>query len=442
MRATYEDLLRVARRIAVEAAKSTYKNRSEAVDDWRAVVAATTNHLRWLRHDLRAARLYGEPVEQSRGPLGRLARAIGAGGDLLASQSAVNARALDHPASLTSARAEVAAVALIGADAAMSHTRSKTPERRRLAKSMSELEKLAQSNVHRVGLGNLGRLSVGGPAVADDSISVISRLAARWERADDTIALDTLLTRDLRAGTAQLRTACGYAWHLTDMLVASPTADLDQRQVLDLKVLKQALRAGEAGALRAAQSWRRRLSDLNGFTGTPSEAAFLDLRAALDRVVRPEGRLLEPGTLVPERLAAYRLLDAVDELVWSAEQVGRRQQQAVSALVAQGRLFVPREDLISIDRRYLRPPAEARLMHMRWLRTNQPAFFAELTLSLAWSVDHLAVASGIARRLAGTSHESRPDRSSSPRRPAPYLEIPEAAAPEPRPDDPERWYDR
>ncbi|TDC28099.1 hypothetical protein [Kribbella albertanoniae] len=260
---------------------STRPDRSEAVDDWKAVVAATANHLRWLRHDLRAARLYGESGGQSDRPLGRLAQAIGVGGDLLATQDAVNARVLDDPTNLTSARAEVAAIALIGADTAMSNTRSRTAERRRLVRMLAALEKLATSDVRRGGLGDLGRLSVGAPAAADDAVSIISRHAARWERAEDTVALDALLTRDLRAATAQVRTICGYVWHLADMVVASPATELDARQVLDLNVLKQAVRAAEAGALRVAQSWRRRLSDLNGFTGTPSEAAFMELRAAL-----------------------------------------------------------------------------------------------------------------------------------------------------------------
>ncbi|MFK4087514.1 hypothetical protein ACI2LF_25620 [Kribbella sp. NPDC020789] len=425
MRATYEDMLRVARRAAVDAARARYQHRAEAVDDWRAVVASSANHLRWLRHRLRTADLYGVPAAQSSRPLGRLAQAIGAGSDLLASQDAVTARALDNPSSLLIARAEIASIALTGAECAMGNTRSKTPERRRLVKLMAELDELASLGVRQGGLGELGELSSGGPVAGDGELSMLARYASCWERADDSVALESLLTRDLRSTTAQIRSVCGYVWHLTDGLLASSHADLESRQRLDLGVLKGSIHAAEAGALRVAESWRRRLSDLYGQTGTPSEAMFAVLKTALDGAVRPGGHVLDADVLIPDAATAGRLLEVVDELVWSAEQVTRRQQRAVAALISQGRFLVPRQDLSQLDLRYMRTPMHSRPLQTRWLRTTQPAFFAELTGCLAWSADHLALASRAARRLASTSQERRPDPGGPVRSPAPYLELPE-----------------
>ncbi|GAB3930378.1 hypothetical protein GCM10029976_032080 [Kribbella albertanoniae] len=425
MRTTYEDLLRAARRSAVEAAQSRYKNRSEAVDDWRAVVAASAVHLRWLRHRFRAADLYDEPAVQSDRPLGRLAQAIGAGSDLLALQDASNASLLDDPWRLRAARAEVAAIALTGADCVIGHTRSRTPERRLAELASGELEKLARHGEPSSGLGELGLLSAGGPVSSDDELSMLPRRASRWERADDDIAVESLLTRDLRSTTAQIRCVCGYVWHLACHLLASSQAELSAVRRLELGVLKQAVRSAEAGALRTAESWRRRLSDLDGHTGTPSEVMFLDLRAALDQFVRPEGRLLEPDVLVPDHATAVRVLEVVDEIVWSAEQVARRQQRAAAVLVSQGRLFVPRQDVSKQDPRYLNKPNNTKLLQGRWLRTTRPEFFAALTACLAWSADHLSVASDVARRLAGTSLERRPSHGQPLRKPAPDFELPE-----------------
>ncbi|GAA0597516.1 hypothetical protein HPO96_35055 [Kribbella sandramycini] len=429
MRATYEDLLRVARRTAIEAARSGYDNRSQAVEDWAAVMAASEHHFRWLRHRFEAAELYSGAAARTDRPLGRLAQVIGAGSDLLASQDAANARLLDNRRSLQAARAELAAVVLTAADCIMSCTRSKTPERRRLEAARTELERLADAAIPRGGLGALGDLATGQPISADDPLSVIPRYAARWERAEDGLALETLLTRDLRSTTAQVRSVCGYVWHLSDGVLTSRHAELDARHGHQLNLLKQTLRAAEAGALRVAESWRRRLSDLYGATGTPSEAAFMALKATLDQIVRRGDSLLEADELVPDKATALRVLETVDEMVWSTEQVARRQQRAVAALVSQGRLFVPRQEAGKLDVRYLRRPATSRPLQSRWLRTTEPAFFTELTACVAWTADHLTAASDIARRLAGTSQERRPERGGPPRSPAPYLEITNSAQP-------------
>ncbi len=427
MRTTYEDLLRVARRTAIEAARSGYTDGSQAVNDWSAVVAASAHHFRWLRHRLKAAKLYDGSAAQTDRPLGRLAQVIGAGSDLLASQDAANALLLDDPRSLHAARAELATTVLIGADCAMSWTRSKTSERRRLAVTRRELEALADVPAAWPGLGALGDLATGQPISAENSLSVLARYASRWERADDGLPLEALLTRDLRSTTAQVRTVCGYVWHLADGGLASPHADLGNRYGSQLRLLKQHIRAAEAGALRVAESWRRRLSDLYGATGAPSEVAFMALKDALDQAVRPGGTLLGAEELVPDQSTGLRLVQALDELVWSTEQVTRQQQRAVAALVARGRLFVPRQEASKLDIRYLRRPANSRPLQARWLRTNEPAFFAELTASMGWTADHLTAASDVVRRLAGTFQERRPGHGGAARSPAPYWEIAESS---------------
>jgi hypothetical protein len=145
---------------------------------------------------------------------------------------------------------------------------------------MAELEGLAHSDVRRTGLGALGGVAAGAPPSPGDSLSAIARTAARWERAHDAMDTLSLLTRDLRSATAQLRTACGYASHLAAHLLCA-LAGMDARQQLDLKTLAAGLRAVDAGAVQASKSWHRRVSDLNGQGNTPGEIAFLDLELHL-----------------------------------------------------------------------------------------------------------------------------------------------------------------
>jgi hypothetical protein len=425
MRATYEDLLRAARRMAVNAHRGTYAEEAELMDDWQAVVAATAIHLRWLRSRLSTTRPIRRSPKVSDSSLGRLARAIGAGADLLAMQDSRTAASLGDKDDLDAARAEVAATALIGARVVLRDIRTKTPGYTHLLTVMAELEQHAQTDVRRTGLGALGSLTAGVPPVPVDGSSMLARNAARWERAHASIPPLTLLTRDLRSTTAQLRTVCGHVWHLADHLLAAPSAELDAGQQLDLRTLKAGMRAVDAGANRVAQSWRRRVSDLSGQSNTPGEVAFLDLRAALDRVMRRDGRLIRPGELAPNRRVAAGLLDAMDELVWSADQVAGKQQHAVAGLILEGRLFVPRLDVAKVNLIYLRRPGGgSRPLQSRWVRTNLANCFDELTQALAWSADHLTVAVDVARRLAGTSHQSRPAGEEHTRIPAPYLDVP------------------
>jgi hypothetical protein len=412
MRATYEDLLRAARRIAVDAHQEVCGNQADLLAGWQAVVVATRRHLRWLRGDLRTPSQPTRRVWRSDTALGRLAQAVGAGADLLAAQGPSTAIALDNKADLAAARAEVASIALIGGRVVLRDLRATqtSPERRQLIRVMGELERIAQAEGRRSGIGVLGGLTTGSPPVAVDDLSLLARNAARWERGHESVSPLTLLTRDLRSTTAQLRTVCGYAWHLADHLIsAAPSVGLDAHIQLDLRRLKLALRAFDVGAMRVAQSWQRRVSDVSGQSNTPGEVAFLDLSTVLNRIIRRDGLLLPSKDLVPNRRVAACLLDAMDELVCSADRVARIQQRAVAGQILEGRLFVPRGELAKREPTYLRPPgAGSRSPQARWVRTNRADCFEELTNALGWSIDHLSVAAALARRLAGTSYQSRP----------------------------------
>lgn len=164
---------------------------------------------------------------------------------------------------------------------------------------------------------------------------------------------------------------------------------------------------------------------MSGQSNTPGEVAFLDLSTALNRVIRRDGQLLQAQDLVPNRRTAAELLDAIDELVCSAHRVARFQQHAVAGLILEGRLFVPRRELARRYPMYLRRPgAGSRSPQARWVRTNLPNCFDELTDALAWSADHLTVAADVARRMAGTAYQSRPYCEERTRMPPPYLEVP------------------
>ncbi|TCC52141.1 hypothetical protein E0H73_40095 [Kribbella pittospori] len=423
MRATYEDLLRAARRTAVNAHLNAVSDGPELITDWEVVLAATVRHLRWLRGGLVSIGHADQRLKGSDSPLGRLATAIGAGADMLATQDPATVSALDQREDLAAARAEIGAIALIGAKVVLRSIHVGSPGFQQFLTVMLELDHLARSDTRRAGLGALGGLTAGGPPVPGDRLSLISWHAARWERAHDAVPARTLLTRDLRSTTAQLRTVCGHAWHLASHLRKAATADLDTCQRLDLAALMKALRAFDTGAAVVTDAWRRRVSDVGGRSNAPAEVVFLELQATLAGVVRHDRRLLSPDALVPNGRVAARLLDVVDELMWSADQVARKQQEAVAGLILHGRLFVPQREAKMLEVAY--PSRRGRTgMHprARWVRTNLPNHFEQLTDALTWSSEHLGVASEIARRLTGTSNHARPAGKRHGRIPAPYLD--------------------
>ena len=104
MRATYEELLWVARRCAVEADKTADDDTTDVVAGWQATLTAARHHLRWLRIELATADFVNGNPLQAHGPMYALAQSIGAGADLLASQNGTTTIAFDNKRSLTAAR--------------------------------------------------------------------------------------------------------------------------------------------------------------------------------------------------------------------------------------------------------------------------------------------------------------------------------------------------
>lgn len=424
MRATYEDLLRAARRAAVSAQRGVYPDEAQVMADWGAVLAATGHHLRWLRGRLKTATSESRFDLRSDNSLGRLAQAIGAGADLLAVQDSAAAAALDVGEDLVAARAEVAAIALIGAGVVARSTRRQTPGRFQLGCAKRELAEIAFSDVRRRGLGGLALLAAGGPAVMANDVSTIAPLGDRWRRAHASMPPEGVLTRDLRCTTAQLRTVGGQVGHLTTHLLAAPSVRLQPDQRINLQILRRELQGFDAAARDVEGAWRSRLSDLSGQGSPETEMAFLDLKTAVDRNLQGDRGIRSARDLVGNHRAAAALIDSVDELLWSADQVARWQMHTVSVLIASGRLFVPRRDAARVELSYLRRPGGGtRPLQAKWVRTDLASCFSQLTGQLAEAGDHLTCAAEVARRLAGTSGLSRRTADPVVRTPPPYVDI-------------------
>jgi hypothetical protein len=340
-----------------------------------------------------------------------VARALGAGADLLASQDAYNAAALDNYPELFAARAEVAEIARIAGQIVLRDLggNKRRKDYQSVLRPVKLLGRLAMRGRDVPGLGGLRSLATNHPPYGTDALSQLAWMAVRWERAHLDDDPHALLTRDLRSSTSQLRTVCGYAWHLADSIASvAQQVDLDPQQQGDLARLREALRAFDTAAARVARSLQRRLSDIGGQSGTPGEVAFFDLKSAFDLILRSEDDLLSPQTLIPNHRKAIAALDALDEVVDAAAQVARFQQFAVDDLIRNGALFMPVRDQASMDlpdysRRVVRPGVRS-----RWMRTSIATYFTELTETLARSAAYLSIAADAARGLSGTRHHRRP----------------------------------
>lgn len=261
------------------------------------------------------------------------------------------------------------------------------------------------------------------------SSAMIAPLAARWERAHASVGPENVLSRDLRSTTAQLRTVGGQVWHLATHLLSSPSAGLAAGERLDLQTIRRAMRRFDSGSFLVDRLLRRRLSDLHGPTSSLGEAAFQDLKDSFDDLLRDDRGLRSPRDLAPNHRSAVKLVDAVDELLWSAERVSRRQLDTVNWMIAGGRLFVPRHEAVYADLSYLRRPGGgARFLQQWWVRTDRVGCFEELTAGLADAAECLKVASDVARRLAGTSSMSRRTAEPCARAAPPYIEEPSGIA--------------
>lgn len=412
MRARYEDILRVARRRALEVGHPG--EHGDLGAGWAVVLKATRQHLAWLRGRLDVKQVDRPADVEPDKRLVALARAVGAGADLLAAQDLTTTEAFSDLEQLASARAEVASTILLAGVAVVEAVRG---ERRKdgarpdfvesLAPSMAELNRIAQSSEGRTGLGTLGGLAAGAPAIAADPMSGISRASVHWQRAHELSDPEILLTRDLRSITAQIRTVSGYAWHIASCLLVSPATPVDHAE--QIKAVMFGLRGAQAGAQRTAHGWQRRLSDLGGQSALPGEVAFKDLLVALDQALKGNDRLLSPAEVITTPEDAGKMLDALDELTYSTHRVAHLQQRATAGLIMRGRLFVPLKVLVRRDPAYLhKPGASWRHPERMWAVTTRPDCFDDLTATLAWVTEHLADASRLTRELAGSTGELRP----------------------------------
>jgi hypothetical protein len=408
MRATYEDLLRTARRIAVNAQRGRYPDERQLMIDWQAVVSATRYHLRWLRGGLRTGS-NGEPASgcRSDNALGRLAQAIGAAADVLAVQDTAASAAFEVREDLVAARAEVARIALMAGSAVAGNTPIRTAGRVHLRRVMAELEEIVGADVRRAGLGGLAGLAAGGPALLGEW-SMVASAAVRWERAHASVPPQAVLTRDLRSTTAQVRTVGGFVAYLAGDLLSSKSAGLGAGERHALLSIRSELQGFAVRAGGVERAWRQRLSDLSGLSDSPGEAAFLYLRSSSLHLLGDDRGLRRPRELIPDRRAADRVIDVVDEVLWATTQVTEHLQDTTKWLIGAGRLFVPRGEAVLVDISYLRrPTGGSRPLQAKWVRTDLSSCFEELASHLAGAVEHLHVASTMFRRLAGTESMSR-----------------------------------
>jgi hypothetical protein len=137
---------------------------------------------------------------------------------------------------------------------------------------------------------------------------------------------------------------------------------------------------------------------------------FVELLSALQSWLRDGDRLRHADDVVPNGDAVVTVKEVIDELLHSAYRVARCQQDAVSWLILSGRLFAPRPVVAKLDSEFqvsLRVWLPRRPRPTR-VRTNRAACFDDLTAALAESVDHLLAATTIAKEMAGTSGQIRP----------------------------------
>ncbi|WP_329000859.1 hypothetical protein OHA18_41320 [Kribbella sp. NBC_00709] len=411
MRATYEDLLAIAMRRAVEAYNLACFDSSDLVAGWRATLSATRHHLRWLGVELSVEDFACGPGEAEEGPLFLLARAIGVGADLLAMQNGTTWSVLDDDQAVRAARSEVAAIAGMGARATITRLvsgQTKSGAGRgllygHLVSVLVELESLHESGVSEI--GSLGGLATRLPREPVDKWSHISRLAATWQVAHEATSPRTLLTRDLRSTTAQLRTVAGYLTHLAGLL-GTP----ERGQLGEFRSLAESLRAAAAAEARLGLAWRSRLSDVSGRSDSAAEAAFVRLLEALQRWLSEGDRLKRRDEVVPDAESAGRVCGVVDELAHSGHRVASHHEESVWFVIHAGWLFVPKFELAKRDPEFDARPSVWRLRYPQpaWVRTTRASCFEQLTSSLAEATSHFAEAAAIGRRVAGTTEQHRP----------------------------------
>ncbi|MEU4193610.1 hypothetical protein AB0E69_17050 [Kribbella sp. NPDC026611] len=409
MRTTYEDLLRVARRDAVVAYNLAVDDDTDLIAGWQATLRAARHHFRWLRLELSTADYARASGTRAEGPFGVLARSLGAGADLLASQNRSTSEAFEDEW-LVAARSEIASITALAARAAVTRLASQQgsdieTNRRLLGHLVDVLEEL---DFHRVpgspAIGALLGLATTLPHAPVDEQSRVILLAAHWQSTHDATHPGGVVSRDLRSTTAQLRTVIGYCLHLTHLMTQSASNSEAAGEV------EQALRAAGAITQHVPYLLRTRVSDVGGRSDAAPEAAFVELLQALRGWLSDGQRLKGRRELLPDCRAVETASDVIDELIHAAVRVAEVQQNTVAWLILHGRLFVPKPELGKRDREFHNQPGAWRLKYpqLSWVRTNLASCFDQLTADMTDLTHHLSVAARAARSIAGTSSLRRP----------------------------------
>jgi hypothetical protein len=437
MRATYEELLQVAWQAAIEVRLEEYSDPLTLAAGWRSVLTATRHHLGWLRGRLRTPDpAIDAPAEES-SSLTSLAQAIGAGADLLAIHDVRNTVKLAQGRSFAVAQGAVASIVLIGAEAVLRDARkldqldgSVGPLRAHLKELIPELEGVSRRERPSGRLGALGSLAAGGPRLGAHGVELVARAATRWQREHEAVEPVSLLTRDLRSMTAQLRTVCGWARLLArHLLIADQHFGLGPTAESELNRVVRDLAEFDAEGARVARCWQSRLSDISGQSVAPGSDAFLELAAVLNQLGRRSGRLLRTEELIPDRRSALSMLAALDELVYSAARAARFQQRTVTEQVRAGALFIPRAVLVRSQPHSWPIGIGSRNRPRLWVTTTRPDCFTELSDAVRAAAGRLLGTSAALRELAGTANHLRPDGEFQSALPA------EAFEPRPRHED-------
>ncbi|WP_328522644.1 hypothetical protein [Kribbella sp. NBC_00359] len=402
-------MLRVARRDAIAVCNLAGGDRTDLAAGWQATLTAARHHFRWLRLELSVEDFTDADGGRAEGPLAVLARSLGAGADLVASQNISTSSAFEDRW-LVAARSELASITGLAARAA--GTRLASPEMRDVEASQLLLNHLIdvieELEFHRASgssdLGPLLGLATTLPHAPVDNGSRVALLAARWQSAHDATSPGGVLARDLRSTTAQLRTVIGYSRHLTGLLNQTATSAEATRE------LERALRTADSTTRHVMDSLRTRVSDMGGRSDAAAEAAFIELLQELRGWVSDGKRLKDRRELLVDSRAVAVAQDVIDELMHSAVRVAELQQETVAWLIARGQLFVPKPELGKRDPEFHNRPGVWRLKYPQpsWVRTNLASCFDQLTAELAALTKQLSIAADAARNIAGTSTLRRP----------------------------------
>jgi hypothetical protein len=428
VRARYDELLAVAERWTVESIRNPGRDATSIAAGWQAIYRAAEHHFGWLGQTLPAG---PRPLEATPDPLlANVANAIGAAADLLAMHGEVTADLREDPTTVADARRSLAVLVLNAAYAARTAFEANfgrgTPRMamvrlRHLEEVCGDLAQLMRngSGVGCLPPGTLNRLSTAFPAPRQSLPGAIASSAARWSHLHQEHGHIGVVTRDLRATTAQQRTTNAMTAHVVGGLIDTGSDyGLCSTRVALLTHLQSSLYQADRGLLTVEQQWRRFASAAPGPSQHPAVDAHETLARLLRALVRPQPdtSLARGRELIPDAVFARGVLAAVDELTQALADVADQQATVVKHLVNDHDLLISRD---AHGRRAGR--------RLAWVRLYRLSDANPLIAALAAVESMAATAARTARDAAGTVDQirARPGRTTVTVRPLDRL------APEP-----------